>query len=295
MDSISQIEIEYLRNNKNTGIEFEYALFYLLNSEKEKSIFLKEVIAFHDFKDRILKIISGTDISTLNSNLKSHSWMSFEINLATQVDDVGPADIILKQRQFSDLGLSVKYQNNCTLNVSSKYFLSADTAIKLKKELHNSCEKYIDEMSVSFGSVKNWFRQRKTSRETDKYIDKIRDCVISDWNKKTIIERKDILSKLIHADSPINFWVVKFVNTKNGYKLEINTNPIKTLNPLNVLLTKEATSYIGFQSNGVVFAKMQVKFNNGILENAKGHMHDFNIEGVLMKVGDPFGSWNFSI
>ena len=40
MDSISQKEIEYLRKNKNTGIEFEYALFYLLNSDKGKSIFL---------------------------------------------------------------------------------------------------------------------------------------------------------------------------------------------------------------------------------------------------------------
>ena len=295
MDSISQKEIEYLRKNKNTGIEFEYALFYLLNSDKGKSIFLKEVIAFHDFKDRILKIISGTDISTLNSNLKALSWMTFEVKLATQVDDIGPADIILQDPKFQNLGLSVKYQNNCTINVSSKYFLSTDTADKLKTELHNTCEKYIDEMKGRFGSVKNWFRKRKTSKETNKYIDKIRDGVISDWNKKTVNERKDILSKLIHTDSPINFWVVKFGKTKNGYKLEINTAPIKRLNPSAVFLTKEATSYIGFQSNDIVFAKMQVKFNNGILENVKGDNNDFNVDGVLMKIGDPFGSWNFNI
>jgi len=295
MDSISQNEIEYLRNNNNTGIEFEYALFYLLNLEPYQTIFIKEVVNHHHFKDRILEIISSTDIKGLIYNLKTISWTSFKVKLATQVDDIGPADIILQDSKVQNLGLSVKYQNNCTLNVSSKYFLTEESIIELKNELHISCKKYISEMISNYGDTNNWFRQRKTSTETDKYIDKIRERVISDWYKKTIEERKELLSKLVHADSPISFWVVKFVNTKNGYKLDLNSNPIKYLDPNSVELTKEATSFIGFKSNKKLFAKMQVKFNNGILEKTKGNKSDFSLDGILMKMGDPFGSWNFSI
>ncbi len=295
MDSISQREIQYLKNNNNTGIEFEYALFYLLSSEKKRNAFMNDIIIYHEFKDRILKIISDTDISLLNTSLNIHSWSNFDPLLATQVDDIGPADIVLRKENSQDLGLSIKYQNNCTLNVSSKYFLSINSVIKLKNELHSACENYINEMNSTFGSVNNWFRQRKNSIETEKYIDKIRDFVINDWNNKTTKEKKELLSKLVHADSPINFWVVKFVNTKNGFNLEIKTNPIKTILPESVTLTKEVTSYIGFKSNNIMFAKMQVKFNNGIIEKQKGNNYDFVNEGVGMKKGDPFGSWNFSI
>ncbi len=295
MDSISQNEINYLRKNNNTGIEFEYALFYLLNLEQYQTFFIKEVVNYHQFKDRILFIISSTDIKELIDNLKTISWTSFKVMLATQVDDIGPADIILQDSKFQHLGLSVKYQNNCTLNVSSKYFLTEESIIELKNDLHNSCMKYISEMISNYGDTNNWFRKRKTSTETDKYIDKIRERVLSDWDKKTIDERKELLSKLVHAGSPISFWVVKFVNTKNGYYLDLNTNPIKHLDPNSVKLTKEGTSFIGFKLNEKLFAKMQVKFNNGILEKSKGIKFDFSLDGISMKIGDPFGSWNFSI
>lgn len=295
MDSISQKEIEYLRNNNNTGIEFEYALFYLLIPENEQKFFISEVVCYHQCKERILEIISSTDVKNLIFILQSQSWSKFNVNLATQVDDIGPADIILQNTSVQNLGLSVKYQNNCTLNVSSKYFLNEESLIELKNELHNSCKRYISEMISNYGKTDNWFRKRKTSEETNIYIDKIRDCVITDWNKKTASNKKDLLSKLVHADSPISFWVVKFVNTKEGFKLEINTNPIKYLDPNSVELTKEATSLIGFKSNNVIFAKMQVKFNNGILEKSKGKKCDFSLDGFSMKIGDPFGSWNFSI
>lgn len=295
MGSISQKEIEYLRNNNNTGIEFEYALFYLLMPENEQRFFISEIINYHQFKDRILSIISCTDIKTLIFSLQSHSWSKFNVKIGTQVDDIGPADIILQGANVQNLGLSVKYQNNCTLNVSSKYFLSEESLIELKNELYYSCKRYITEMIEKYGKADNWFRKRKTSGETDLYIDKIRDCVIADWNKKTVSNKKVLLSKLVHADSPISFWVVKFLNTKEGFKLDVNTRPIKYLDPNFVELTKEATSFIGFKSNNILFAKMQVKFNNGILEKSKGKKCDFTLDGFSIKIGDPFGSWNFSM
>jgi len=295
MDSISQKEIEYLRNNNNTGIEFEYALFFFLIPEHEQKFFITEVVNYHQFKDRILDIITCTEINNLIFRLQSQSWSKFNVKLATQVDDIGPGDIILQGTNFQNLGLSVKYQNNCTLNVSGKYFLTEESIIELKNELHDTCNKYISEMISNYGKADKWFRQRKSSKETEIFIDKIRDRVITDWNKKTVSSRKTLLAKLVHADSPISFWVVKFVNTKKGFKLDINTNPIKYLDPNTVEPTKEATSFIVFKSNNVLFAKMQVKFNNGILEKSIKKICDFTVDGCSMKIGDPFGSWNFSI
>lgn len=89
--------------------------------------------------------------------------------------------------------------------------------------------------------------------------------------------------------------MIKFLKTNDGFKLDINTKPIKNLDPENIELIKEATSFIGFKTNNVLFAKMQVKFNNGILEKSKGKKCDFTMDGYSMKIGDPFGSWNFSI
>jgi hypothetical protein len=294
MDSISKKEIDYLRRNINTGIEFEYALFYLLNSEKDKKYFLSEIVEFHDCAQRIKHIINGTDISNLISKLSSQSWTNYIIKLGTQVDDIGPADLILENESNDQLGLSVKYENNCTLNVSGKYFLTSESIDQLKSELYDACESYISQMSFDFGEVQNWFRQRKTSIVTDVYIDKIRDRIIDDWNSKHEVDKRNLLTKLIHADSPINFWVVKFIKNKNGYSIDLNTTPVKILDPRTLVLTKESTSYIGFKCQNELLAKMQVKFNNGIIEKAKGNKIDFNVEGVLMKVGDPFGSWNFS-
>jgi len=40
---------------------------------------------------------------------------------------------------------------------------------------------------------------------------------------------------------------------------------------------------------------MQVKFNNGILDNpTQNGGHDFLIEDKKIKIGDPFSSWNVS-
>ncbi len=295
IDLISLAEIKYLRENINTGIEFEYALFYLLNDNRSKKIFFEEVINHHPYCDRIKKIIESTSINVLQHQLESNSYENYEVFLATQLDDIGPADIVLKCNEEINLGLSVKFQNNCSINISSRYFISEETILLLHNQLQTSANKYIQEMKSKFNSVHSWFRKRKKSNETDLFIDYLRDIVIDEWSKKSICDKKVLLDKLIHATSPIPFWILKFKNYKKGYTIEINQQPIKLIEPTSVLLTKEAKSNIGFRVNGILLAKMQVKFNNGILEKADGKSYDFIEDSIKMKIGDPFGSWNFSV
>lgn len=47
--------------------------------------------------------------------------------------------------------------------------------------------------------------------------------------------------------------------------------------------------------DNVMIGKMQVKFNNGFLEQCKKLYPDVVEQGVRITFGKPFGSWNFSV
>ncbi|MBL7813252.1 MAG: hypothetical protein JNL57_13605 [Bacteroidetes bacterium] len=292
---IHPIDINYLINNINTGIEFEYSLFYHLLPKELKVLFQSQVIDKHIYSERIKSIINSTSPDLITELLNNHNIKPEDILLSTQDDSIGPADIVIRSSDINILGLSVKYQNNCTLNVSSKYFLTANNMAWLGNQLPFYANRYVKEMTSEYGNPDNWFRKRKTSKETDSFIDLIRTKVIEDWSVKSVDQKQTLLNKLIHANSPIDFWVIKFSGNGNSYNYTVNTTPPKFLDPDVITLKKVATSFIGFFSNGILIAKMQVKFNNGILEKNTKANPDLVVDKVHMKYGDPFGSWNFSI
>lgn len=281
-----------LITNRNVGIEYEYAILYLLSSREDQDKFMNDVIMHHFLKNKICKIISNMNINPIIDKLKDFGL--YTIYLATQMDEIGPADVVLINNENKNLGLSVKYNNNCLCNISSEYFLSKENIKMLKDNLFSVCEKYIDEMNSIYGNPKNWFRRRKQSFETKTFIDTIREVVINDWNLKTKDEKNAIFSKLLHINSAIEFWELKIKKRKNKYNINLNENPITMPNMDTIELVKYADSYIGFKSNNIIFAKMQIKFNNGILESPKNNKYDFIENNIPMKIGTPFTSWNFS-
>ena len=292
MEGISQNEINGLVNNLNTGIEYEYSLFYLLNNWINRKRFIELIVNKRIDRDKIFNIIDNTDTSILTELLHRYSWENYDVLLSTQEDKIGPSDIVIIQEN-NKLGLSVKFNNDCKFNCSSKYFLNEDSIKEIKVFAEKFYSQYIDEMNELYKHPNNWFRKRKSSENTDKYIDMIRDYVIKDWSLKKDHEIIEILSKFYHLNSPIPFWVVKFLKTKNKHTIDVNVNPIHQFLPENITISKLNTSHIAFYSKGEIFAKLQVKFNNGILESSKNNSFDFNVNGTKMKKGDPFGSWNF--
>jgi hypothetical protein len=294
--NISEDQIESLVNNKNSGIEFEYALFYkLLKDDEHRNTFKKRVIDRHPKKSRILDIIARSDIQSLLDRLSSRSFSYRDIFIASQDDSVGPSDIILESEDSDFLGLSVKYMNTCTLNITSRGFLTPPSIQKGYLLLDEACNNYISECSVKYGHASNWFRSRKRSKHTDEFNSDLVSLVISDWLGKTIDDRAELLNKLIHADPLIDYWVVKFRKNRTGYPIDIDTDPIKYIDPTRVTLTQESSCQVGFRVDGLLFGKMQVKFNNGILEKPKGESYDYIVDGTMMVKGDPFGSWNFNL
>ena len=76
-------------------------------------------------------------------------------------------------------------------------------------------------------------------------------------------------------------------------KLKVLEKPNIDIDVCNIDIAKYKGSYIGFYNNDNLICKMQVKFNNGILERANPDTKDvICVDGVYMKMGDAFGSWN---
>lgn len=279
-----------IQHNSNTGVEYEIALFYaLLKDTAEKTAVLNAIRRRHD-ADNIMQIIGQTDISGIDRALAALQLSYADCSFETQNDQVGPADIVLYLTGGQQLGLSVKYANTCTLNVTGMRFITKQQKDQLQKQLKAYTTLYIQEMQQCYGSAPNWFRKRKPSKTTDDFIDLIRDAVIANWSN--IPDKVQLLQSLYHADSPIPYWVVEYTHT--GIHLNTAPTTIAADQAQRVTLQKYQTSFIAFYLDNRRIGHMQVKFNNGFIERCKKAKPDFTVDDIPMAYGKPFSSWNFS-
>ena len=285
-----------IENNINTGVEYEIALFTKL-IEKNSADYSKVINSIkkrHD-SSKVLQIMKMTNIQAILNELKKKDLTLKDATFETQNDEVGPADIVMVVEDSSNnqsrIGLSVKYANTCTLNVTGKNFITEYQINNLRSQLPSYTKKYIEEMASLYGGVDNWFRKRKPSKTTDAFIDLIRDAVIENW--PNIKNKEQLLSDLFHNDSPIPFWVVTYQN--RGYILKTVPQTIDVSKAKDVTVRKYQTSYVAFYLENRMVGHMQVKFNNGFVEKCKKKNPDITYEGVKMSFGQPFSSWNFSV
>lgn len=283
-----------IQTNINTGVEYEIALFYQLLSKEEKNKVMNAIKNRHD-SEKVIDIINYTSIMPILNTLKSQELTLKDVSFETQNDEVGPSDIVMhvndKHNKESKIGLSVKYANTCTLNVTGRRFISDTQISALKKQLPIYTKRYVAEMTANYGRVDNWFRKRKPSVTTDEFIDLVRDAVVDNW--KNVEDKSTLLSALFHANSPIDFWVVTYTN--NGYTLKTEPQTIEIGRANDVVVGKYQTSYVAFYLDDKMVGHMQVKFNNGFVEKCKKQIPDLECEGVKMAYGQPFSSWNFSV
>lgn len=286
--TLSEIE-----NNINTGVEYEIALFYQLAPSNEKPVIMDAVKKRID-RNKVIGIINQTNTKPILTELSKLGLALIDVTFETQNDEVGPSDIVMiasDGKVQKRIGISIKYSNTCTLNVTGRRFITDAQIAMLRKQLPIYTQKYVREMTANYGRVDNWFRKRKPSVTTDEFIDLVRDAVIDNW--KNVQDKATLLSALFHADSPIDFWVVTYTN--NGYILKTEPQTIEIGRANDVVVGKYQTSYVAFYLDGKMVGHMQVKFNNGFVEKCKKQTPDFVCEGVEMAYGQPFSSWNFSV
>lgn len=282
-----------IENNINTGVEYEIALFYQLAPASEQSRIMVAVNKRAD-KSKVKELIKETSTTQIVAELSNRGLKLVDVSFETQNDEVGPSDIVMMVLDGSvtkRIGLSVKYANTCTLNVTGRRFITDKQIADLRRQLPRYTKMYVNEMTKEYGSVTNWFRKRKPSKTTDEFIDLIRDAVIDNWSQ--VEDKTTLLSALFHANSPIEFWVVTYTN--NGYNLKTVPQTIEMRRAKDVVVGKYQTSYVAFYLDGAMVGHMQVKFNNGFVEKCKKQTPDLVCEGVEMSYGQPFSSWNFSV
>jgi len=317
-----------IRESQLKCVEYEIGMFLSLLTDPDE---IKDVIdaisSRNDYK-KILGIANNINKESI-LNILSYAGMSFnDVSFESQNDEVGPADIVIYASNRHDekkkIGVSIKYDNNVIYNYTGSEILTEIQMTSLKERLPEFANRYLQEMITHFGSFQEWHRVRFDTNQkifsvvTNEYIDLVRDAVIERWEVMSDEEKEAFLYKVYRTDSLLDYWIYNF--QKKG-KFILCTNPpyLRKSAYSKVSMEKIANQYIGFKLDDQLIGKTQVKFNNGILEKytskryrdaldagnqeladtivanyveqGKGMVFD----GVPLKFGMPFTSWNFEI
>ena len=291
-------DFDTLKLNRNTGIEYEFGVGMALMIKSQYDDFLKYIVQDHPKKNKVIEVYNITK-NILSKELKylgekNNRYISFA---PTQNDSLGPSDILVCNNKEILFGISIKFANSNNWNPSAKNFLDSDIIKKLKLiYVKDYLPKYKNDMKSRFGECKlirgsrnTWSRKR--SSVTDDFIDLIRDEFITSWENKDLSERKLILNKGFHVNSPLKYYVIE-IGSKD-WKLS-DPKPISEIQ--DIYLEKYKTSYVAFKVGNKILVKLQIKFNNGFIEKTESSQNNkFKIDDIYFKNGDPFGSWNFNI
>lgn len=291
-------DFDTLKLNRNTGIEYEFGVGMALMIKSQYDDFLKYIVQDHPKKNKVIEVYNITK-NILSKELKyldekNNRYISFA---PTQNDSLGPSDILVCNNKEILFGISIKFANSNNWNPSAKNFLDNSIIKKLKLiYVKDYLPKYKHDMRSRFGECKlikgsrnTWSRKR--SSVTDDFIDLIRDEFITSWENKDLSERKLILNKGFHVNSPLIYYVIE-IGSKD-WKLS-DPKPISEIQ--DIYLEKYKTSYVAFKVGNKILVKLQIKFNNGFIEKTESSQNNkFKIDDIYFKNGDPFGSWNFNI
>ena len=105
---------------------------------------------------------------------------------------------------------------------------------------------------------------------------------------------------MFHSDSPIPFWVVNY--SRNGYSVETDPDTVDESRVEEIVVEKYKDAFVAFKLDGRIIGKVQVKCNNGFIEDQFNHAGkakkkdpDFVIDDQPRIKGKPFGSWDFTL
>ena len=290
-----------LIKNSNTGIEYEFAIAYLLMNPSQQTIFLNEVINHHQKTAKILDVIKAIDEKILLIGTQWKKLPDYYVSLKTTQDDTlgGPADVLLcSGKDTIHQGISIKFNNGNTWSPSGRHFLCDRTISNLMMEYRTHyIPLHLQHMGEEHGActyLENSHRttyDRKRSKITDLFIDKIRNEVILAWGEKSLEDKLEILKLGYHEYVDIDCSILTL--KKNGtYKMEEMQMIPKTINDIE--LVKRNTSQIEFVVDGITMGIMQVKPNGGFIQR-DGKRNSFVVGECNYGEGDLFGSWNFEV
>lgn len=322
-----------IRTSKLPCVEYEIGMFLCLLTKQDEIEAVKNAASMRDDYQKIQSIANITNKEAI-LNILSYAGMRFDdVSFETQNDEVGPADIVIyatnRHKEQKTIGVSVKYDNDCIYNYTGRELLTEEQISRLQGLIPSYANLYLDEMVEKFGSFEAWYQARidrnnprrnllRDSNSTNQFIDLVRDEVLIRWQEMSQLEKDTFLYNVYRTDSPLDYWIYSF---QKRDKFILCTNPpyIRRSSYPRVTIRKIASQYIGFYLDNQLLGKTQVKFNDGILEKysstrlsnaiANNEIQKVNDilrsfqergiglvrNGIPLKYGKPFTSWNFTI
>lgn len=299
---LHETTLHEISTNTNPGVEYEIALFYkLLPTGSDEANQVMAAIRSRNDYNKVIDIINTTSELIILGELQTRNLRLVDVSFETQNDNIGPSDLVMdvldNNGNAIKLGLSVKFKNNNTLNPTARKFITDNQIMGLQQKYDNVyIPRFLEEMKEKYGHVNNW--KRKRADTVDEFYDLVRDAVIANW--PNVQNKVSLLSEMFHSDSPIPFWVVNY--TRRGYSVETEPETVDESRVEEIEVEKYRDAFVAFKLDGRIIGKVQVKCNNGFIEDqfnhagkAKKNNPDFTIDGQPKIKGKPFGSWDFTL
>ncbi|MBI4614406.1 MAG: hypothetical protein HY720_12405 [Planctomycetes bacterium] len=218
-------------------------------------------------------------------------------------DDETPGDILIYTGagRHDRCGVSVKYETWVCRNPSGSYFLSRDYMTSMERRLGKTViEQYMADMRTRFGPPANWFHKKCRSQVTSDFIRAIRDEVCRRWRDASPAEKQHMVEHCLPFRSSVRYVVIRLNKNFREWRIRPLGREHLLLDLAHVRIEPRprTSQYVQLvhDSDSRPIAKMQVKFNNSILDEHKGKNPPFTLEdGTACRPGKPFTSRNFEL
>ncbi len=301
---------EYTRMNTNTGIEYELGVALALiqggeisGTHTEDTIY---VIKSHAKRTVIYSIAEKLCSQQLFQYVQYAMGIQSitDIQLISQ-DDSTPGDILCHtlDRYPGELALSIKYNTHVSRNPTGRLFLSRSSICQAEHLLRQKIiPAYINEMTHEYGAPSHWFRKRRQSEVVNSYIHTIVAQVVQDWNTLLPYWKAYIMRRCLQYEATTPYLILFLNKNVSHFQIQDAAPSESWLMDVSRLYASSSShskqDVLFIHEIGGTVAKMQVKFNNGILEQSKSQRDKERIqldEGVYAKPGNAISSWNFEL
>lgn len=279
-------KVELVRNaistyavNRNTGNKYEivFAMFLLSHMGVDKN----DLYHCRDLVNSIianvpemLHVFKSYKLQTQTMTIGGKNVVG--ITNATQNDEVGTGDFLLKVVGNRDISISVsddkkskRKLQKCEFNTSAKTFGCGDEDIEeIKRIAERAVDAYKEEMAGKYGKDEtNWARRRSDTAVHS--CSEVAKLVAQVFNSKTLGERIGIGKKLLRINKykkPADY--IALINPTAKNTVVLYKYGKQKIGCRNFSLVATGI-YLDLYSDDVWGCRTQVKFNNGIWHKGK--------------------------
>lgn len=294
--------------NRNTGMKYELAVAAHLARHwgvaGPRASSLEEELRADPRRPEVERLVDHLGTTPLAGELLRRLELGTvsDIELISQDDDT-PGDLLFHsgRKRSLESSISVKYLTRVSRNPTGRLFVSeAFIEAKERELVERAVPEYVAEMTGGYGAPARWFRKRRTSRVASEFVAGVVREVARAWEAAPAYRRRHVVQECLQYGSKIAYLTVLLTREGRSYRILEGAREHHLLDVERVAIETPAgaSQYVRFvHAREGALARMQVKFNNGILEPHRGDRPAPIVlaDGTPCRPGRAFSSWNFQV